>query len=479
MTPLHRQIMIKILMLFDLIIASLAFFMTTYVLYYRVGPVSFERFLSMRVKVQNFAIFLGFLLIWHILLLFYDLYKSRRLSPRWGEIVDIIKATTTGTLVLLVTAVIFSIQMVTPSFLITFWATSTAGTIFGRSLLRFALKQMRMRDRNLRFMLIVGTNPRAVQFAREMERKREFGYRVLGFIDENWEGSEKFQESGYPLVADFNGFSDFIRDNVVDEVAICLPVKSLYDQINEVVKHCENQGIIVRFITDLFDLKIGESTTEQIEGHSVITVFAGAMKGWQVFVKRCMDFCLSLVLMILLFSLFLVTSISIKLTSPGPVFFIQERVGRGKRRFRLYKFRTMVQGAEKKQAELEHLNEVSGPVFKIKDDPRITTIGRVLRKTSIDEIPQLINVLKGDMSLVGPRPLPVRDYEGFDQDWHRRRFSVHPGITCLWQINGRSDLPFEKWMELDMEYIDNWSLGLDLKIMAKTIPSVLSRSGAS
>ncbi len=144
----------------------------------------------------------------------------------------------------------------------------------------------------------------------------------------------------------------------------------------------------------------------------------------------------------------------------------------------MYKFRTMVLDAEEKQAELEHLNEADGPVFKITKDPRITPVGRLLRKTSIDELPQLFNVLKGDMSLVGPRPLPLRDCEGFDRDWHRRRFSVRPGITCLWQVTGRSDLPFEKWMELDMEYIDRWSLLLDFKILAKTFPAVFKGHGA-
>ena len=177
--------------------------------------------------------------------------------------------------------------------------------------------------------------------------------------------------------------------------------------------------------------------------------------------------------------LLIVTALAIKLTSAGPIFFLQERIGLNKRRFRIYKFRTMVPHAEKLMAKLEARNEVSGPVFKIKNDPRITPIGRFLRRSSIDELPQLLNVLKGDMSLVGPRPLPVRDYEGFNEDWQRRRFSVKPGITCLWQVNGRSGISFDQWMLLDLQYMDEWSLWLDFKILAKTVPAVLKGAGAA
>jgi len=183
--------------------------------------------------------------------------------------------------------------------------------------------------------------------------------------------------------------------------------------------------------------------------------------------------------LIILFSpLLLIVAILIKLMSPGPVLFIQSRIGRNKRRFKIYKFRTMVIDAEKQLSKIEHLNEVTGPVFKIKNDPRIIPFGRILRRTSIDELPQLFNVLKGDMSLVGPRPLPVRDYQGFNKDWQRRRFSVKPGITCLWQVQGRTSIPFEKWMELDLEYIDKWSLRLDFEILLRTIPTVLRGTGA-
>jgi exopolysaccharide biosynthesis polyprenyl glycosylphosphotransferase len=266
---------------------------------------------------------------------------------------------------------------------------------------------------------------------------------------------------------------------VVDEVVIALPMKSLYLQASRIAALCEEQGIIVRLLPNFFNLTMARSKAEEFEDISVITLCSSPTESWQLLTKRILDFALSLLSIAILAPLFLLTALLIKLTSPGPVFFIQERVGLNKRRFRLFKFRSMVADAEMRQREVEHLNEVSGPVFKIKNDPRLTPVGRILRAASIDELPQLFNVLKGDMSLVGPRPLPVRDYIGFSQDWQRRRFSVRPGITCLWQINGRSSIPFDKWMELDMEYIDHWSLGLDFKILAKTIPAVLKGVGAA
>jgi len=195
-------------------------------------------------------------------------------------------------------------------------------------------------------------------------------------------------------------------------------------------------------------------------------------------VKRALDVCASACLLLLLAPLAGLIIVAIRMTSPGPAHFAQERLGLNKRPFRLYKFRTMVAGAEARRADLEALNEADGPVFKIRHDPRVTPIGRWLRRTSLDELPQLVNVLKGDMSLVGPRPLPLSDCAGFSEDWHRRRFSVRPGITCLWQVHGRSDTSFERWMAMDMEYIDSWSLALDLQILASTVSAVIRQDGA-
>jgi exopolysaccharide biosynthesis polyprenyl glycosylphosphotransferase len=210
-----------------------------------------------------------------------------------------------------------------------------------------------------------------------------------------------------------------------------------------------------------------------------VVAVASSSKGWPALTKRFIDCVVSVVALILLGPLFLVVCLLVKSTSQGPVFFRQTRVGLNKRMFSIYKFRTMITDAEKVQDQLLFMNEMTGPVFKIKHDPRVTPLGRILRKTSIDELPQLFNVLKGEMSLVGPRAMSSRDYQLFDKDWHRRRFSVKPGITCLWQVHGRSSIPFEQWMELDLQYIDKWSLWLDLKILAQTVPAVLRGTGAA
>jgi exopolysaccharide biosynthesis polyprenyl glycosylphosphotransferase len=478
MTPILRRILIKIFKLFDLLVMALSFGMATAAAHHQLGTVSFDQFLTMRIKVQNVAIFLGLLLVWNLIFALFGLYRSRRLSPRWEEIIDVIKATSFATLVIFIAAVLFRIEMVTPVFIAAFWTLSSGTIILSRVILRYALKMIRSRGRNLRYMLIAGTNIRAVQFAREIEKEAGFGYHVVGFVDNEWICKEHRMRDNHQLIK-FDDFADFLRKHVVDEVVIFLPMNSFYQQYSQIIAHCEKQGIIVRIHSGIFNTKFAGLKTEQSANFPVITIYSGGeVEGLPHLIKRVIDIFISLILIIIFSPLLFITAILVKVTSPGPTFFIQERVGLNKRRFRLYKYRTMVVDAEQKLQELEHLNEASGPVFKITDDPRLTPVGKFLRKTSIDELPQLLNVLKGDMSLVGPRPLPVRDYKGFDRDWHRRRFSVRPGITCLWQVSGRSSLTFEKWMELDMEYIDHWSPWLDFKILVKTIPAVLHCSGA-
>ena len=481
MSSARRKLLLTAFKLFDLGLMILAFMAAALAVLHQSRTLTITEFFSMRVKIQNFAIFSLLVFAWYLIFSLSGLYASRRLSSRRGEVIDVIKGTSLGTFVILLGAVVFHIHLVTALFLAVFWLVSTSTAVSSRLLLRGILAAVRKHGRNLRNVVIVGTNGRALAFARRLASLPELGYRIAGFVDQNWQGMEAFGRAGYALASDFGSFPQFLRTSVVDEVVLALPFRSMHDQGSRIATLCEEQGITVRVLTNLFDLKIARFSAEELEGEGdpLITHSTGSVEGWAIVTKRILDFTISSVVITLLSPVLLVVAILIKLASPGPVLFIQERLGLHKRHFKVYKFRTMVVDAEKRMREIEHLNQVSGPVFKMKNDPRITPIGRLLRKTSMDELPQLFNVLKGNMSLVGPRPLPIRDYEGFNEDWQRRRFSVKPGITCLWQVQGRSSIPFEKWMELDLQYIDKWSLWLDFQILLRTIPAVFRGSGAA
>ena len=479
MEQFHRKFLHAAFKLFDLFVMVAMFMLAAAVVYLQDNTITFNEFLHMRFKVENYVLFSGFVFVWHVIFSSFGLYYSHRLSSIGVEIAALLKAITLGTLIILSCSWIFAIGIVKPIFLLVFVSGTSIITIASRLVLRRLQKWARLRGRNLRYLLVVGANERARKFVRKIESRPELGYRFIGFADEQWKGNGDIEKHGWKLVSNLTDFNSYIKETIVDEVVIALPMRSLYQEASRIFATCEEQGIIVRNLSDIFNSKLARSRTEYFGNEPLIAHYTGAMSGWQIGAKRIMDFVFSAALLLILSPLFLVIALLIKLDSPGPVFFVQERVGLNKRRFRLYKFRTMVEDADEWQKELETLNEATGPVFKIGNDPRITNIGRILRRTSIDELPQLINVVKVDMSLVGPRPLPIRDYNGFCQDWHRRRFSVQPGITCLWQINGRSEVSFEDWMKMDMKYIDRWSLWLDIIILAKTIPAVLKGSGAA
>jgi exopolysaccharide biosynthesis polyprenyl glycosylphosphotransferase len=475
----RRKLLLNAFMMFDLGLMILAFVVAGLAEVHQSGAVTITGFFSMRVKIQNFAIFSLFILAWHLIFSLSGLYASRRFSDRRGEVIDVVKAVSLGTFVILFGAIAFHLRMATPSFLLVFWLVSTCMTVSSRLLLRVILAFVRKRGRNLRDVIIVGTGGRAMEFARRVISRPDLGYRIAGFVDHDWNGMEAFRRSGNALASDFGGFGQFLRNSVVDEVVMALPFRSMHAEASQIVALCEEQGITVRVLSSVFDLKAAPYSSDELEDDSLITHSTGSVEGWPMFAKRILDFTISSIMITLLSPVLLLVATLIKLNSRGPVLFIQKRIGLNKRHFNIYKFRTMLVDAEKRMCEVEHLNEVSGPVFKIKNDPRITPMGSILRKTSIDELPQLFNVLRGEMSLVGPRPLPIRDYKGFNEDWQRRRFSVKPGMTCLWQVGGRSSISFEKWMELDLLYIDKWSLWLDFQILLRTIPAVFKGSGAA
>jgi exopolysaccharide biosynthesis polyprenyl glycosylphosphotransferase len=264
----------------------------------------------------------------------------------------------------------------------------------------------------------------------------------------------------------------------IDEVLIALPMKSRYNEIQNVIRVCERVGVRVKYLTDIFEHARSAPRYEESAAMGVVDIPVAADDN-RLVIKRGIDVVSAVVGLVVLSPVMLLAALAIKLSSPGPVLFIQDRYGRNRRQFKMYKFRTMVADAEALQTLLEQQNELDGPAFKISSDPRITRIGKFLRRTSIDELPQLWNVVRGEMSLVGPRPLPLRDVHRFTHAALMRRFSVTPGLTCLWQISGRSNVQFDEWIRLDLQYIDEWSLGLDLAILAKTVPSVLKGTGAA
>jgi exopolysaccharide biosynthesis polyprenyl glycosylphosphotransferase len=433
------------------------------------------------VPVQlHFVIAMAILLYgWRAAFALIGLHRSRRLSSKLEEeIFDIFKASSAATLLLIAIAVLFHIRSITPHTTLRFMALSSCILIVSRLIMRPVLKAIRRRGHNLRHLVVAGTNIRAIGFANSILAQPELGYQLEGFIDSAWFGP-LVNDITPTIVTDVNGFSSYLRDHIVDELVIALPLKSNYEKANYLVEVCREQGIVVRVLSDLFAISTAKMRIDHFERNTVMSIYTFPIDGMPLVAKRFLDILVSGALLVLLSPVLVLTAVFVKLDSKGTAIFAQERVGLNKRRFRMYKFRTMVVNAEKLQDQLESRNEAQGPVFKIKNDPRITRIGKFLRKTSIDELPQLFNVIRGDMSLVGPRPLPVRDYKGFDQDWQRRRFSVSPGITCLWQVSGRNGISFNQWMDLDMEYIDNWSFWLDMKILIKTVPAVVRGSGAA
>lgn len=472
-----RAILFRALMVIDLGLLMLSFGLAA-ILTTSPDWRTFPGFLAARVSLLSCVLFASALFLGHCVLVMCNLYQSKRLSTKGAESLDVVRAMTLLIACLWCQGKLLRVSDMPVFFLLVFCVVGTILIIVTRLLLRSVLGVIRKRGRNLHHVLILGTNVRAVGFGRKVETTPERGCRLLGFVDDEWSGMAEFKESGFRLASDFDGLAEFLRKNVVDEIAIYLPLRSFYERAAEIAQLAKHHGIIVRLDTDIFDLKFAHQRADAAHGVPQIVASSNGIDGWRLLMKRIFDFTSSLVLLFALSPLFLIVAALIRLTSPGTVFFTQKRVGLNKRQFTMFKFRTMVPAAESIQEKLAHLNEMKGPVFKIKNDPRITPLGQILRKTSIDELPQLFNVLKGDMSLVGPRAMSVRDYQFFSEDWQRRRFSVPPGITCLWQVYGRNAIPFDQWMVLDMDYIDRWSFWLDIKILALTIPAVFRGSGA-
>jgi exopolysaccharide biosynthesis polyprenyl glycosylphosphotransferase len=442
------------------------------------NPAFVVDYLSQRIKVTNAILGVVLIISWHAAFAAQHLYVSHRLSPLRNELKEIARAVVISAVSLLVAANLGRWPTINAATAAIFGALGFAMIAAMRIALRMNLRRLRARGHNVKTLLIVGAGERGQRFAAQLERRLDLGYKLLGYVDSDLALAHSLGADA-PWLGTIDDLPRIVAREVIDEVAIALPIKSQYTQIETAVLLLEEQGITTHMLSDLFPQKLARSQSIDFDGVPIVSMHSAPLFSWRTEAKRIFDLVSATILLFVFAPLLVIAAIAVKLDSEGPILFVQERMSLNKRRFRMLKFRTMRRDAEAGQEELEHLNEKTGPIFKIRNDPRITRVGRWLRKTSVDELPQLVNVLLGDMSIVGPRPLSVRDALRMEIAWQKRRFSVKPGITCLWQVSGRSNLSFEQWMQLDLEYIDHWSLVLDASILLRTIPAIVLARGAS
>lgn len=391
--------------------------------------------------------------------------ETRPLSEEIGRALRTLAATALSLAVLA-----FLVQFREVSRLVTLLYFALAA--LGLSAIRLAVRALRWAPRPLRYYALVGSGPQAAEILLETSGHPEWGLRLAGCIEED----------GIPPDPDFvvlgklSEIGKVLEQHVLDEVVFAVPRERLA-AMEPAILACEEEGVSVRVSLDALRIGPAAMTVADLGGLPMLTFSRTPTDELHLALKRAFDVVVSATALVVLAPLLLGVAAAIRLDSPGPVFFRQRRVGLHGRLFDILKFRSMHRDAEARQAALRARNEMSGPVFKMTDDPRVTRVGRFIRRTSIDELPQFWNVLVGQMSVVGPRP-PIPSEVAQYRRWHRRRLSVRPGITCIWQISGRNEIDFDRWMELDLEYIDHWSLANDLRIFLKTIPAVLGARGA-
>jgi exopolysaccharide biosynthesis polyprenyl glycosylphosphotransferase len=454
----------------DLVLLS-ASFATTAVMCYRLPAQSdLATFLSLRISMRNLLTGVICVVLWHAALWASGIHRSQTFKHQVRRIPLAICLTT------LVSMFAFS-QLSSGGdiyfaaavmWLLSLWSFSAS-----RFMILLVAKYVRAQRGNQRSAIVVGSGRVARELCQHLQAGSHSRYKVLGFVDSAPQHQAEMHIG--QCLGSFDQLEEILLGQPVDDVFIALPQRSSYAITQRALDLCEIAGIQSHLPANNFQTSI----TKRVSADGSQMVLHMVHHDSRRFLKRSFDVVAASIGLILLSPVLLVIAILVKLTSDGPIIFKQKRYGWNRHIFSMYKFRSMVLDAEKQQATLEHLNELGGPVFKITNDPRVTKIGAFIRKTSLDELPQLFNVLRGEMSLVGPRPLPMRDVGRVAELSTMRRFSVKPGMTGLWQVSGRSSLDFSGWMTLDLSYIDDWSLGLDLRILAQTFPAVMKGRGAS
>jgi exopolysaccharide biosynthesis polyprenyl glycosylphosphotransferase len=469
-----RQKVAFLTALADFLLINVAFALAYWVRYELewIKPVAEAHYVPYRFYFP-FSLILSFLLmLTYVVQKLYDYEPKKSFSD---EFTIIFTGTATG--ILLLVAIFFFYRPLFYSRLLLIYAF--AFIVFLLSLIRvlrnIVLGMLRKRGIGVTRVLIVGAGDIGRKVLRNLLAQPHLGYHVVGFVDDN-------PEKGQGYIGRFKGLGgiekipQILQDEAVDEVIVTLPWM-YHRKILSIVEQCERYNVKAKIVPDLFQISLSQIEVDDLSGLPLISIRPVAFRRWEKLVKRAMDLVIASVALIIFSPLMLIIALAIKLDSPGPVFFKQVRVGKGGKEFVMYKFRSMRGGAEEEQERLRELSEVDGPIFKIKNDPRCTRVGRIIRRLSLDELPQLYNVLKGEMSLVGPRP-PLPSEVAQYKEWHKKRLAVSPGMTGLWQVSGRSLLSFDEMVLLDLYYIENWSPLLDIKILIRTIPKVLIGEGA-
>lgn len=475
----------RALIVYDVIVSAAAFLATLFLRDWlaraedRTGPIaSFLHALGgvpPGIEVDKYQlVMLGLLPVWGLASYWSGTADFRR--THGAAALRYARAVGLGLAMFILATFLFRLTFIARSFVAMFAVVQFSSLVCGRVLMIEILRVVRQRGVGGHRVAIVGCGEQAVAFAKVLRNQSPWKIELLGYLQG---GDERQHPEARPELGDVADLAELLDREPVDEVVFAVPGRSL-QAFKEAMDACDARGVDVLFSLPSTVPHKGTMQIANVSGfdYPLLNLRRTPTSEARLALKRMLDLTGGLIGLLVAAPVMLIAAIAIKLDSKGPVLFKQVRAGRNGRKFTMYKFRSMVVDAEELKARLAHLNEMGGPVFKIKHDPRITRIGRFIRKTSIDELPQLFNIIKGDMSLVGPRPpLPseVAQYEA----WQRRRLSVKPGLTGLWQVSGRNQIDFEEWMQLDLDYIDNWSLWLDLKIIFKTVPVVLFRTGAS
>lgn len=412
---------------------------------------------------------------WCLVLYLNGMYRPLRTRAFWMPLWTVIKSAFLADLAFGMFVFLLKFRFINRRFFVLFAVLSFVLISTEKILIYYLIQYIRRHGRNQKHLLIVGTGRRAADFIHRIKMHPEWGLTILGAVDdEPGRGVEHVE--GVKIIGSLQDIPELLHGYAIDEVAFVVPRLRLH-YLEKAIRQCEIEGVEVTIAVDLFDMKIAKAYQTDLDGMPLLTFKTTVPSEWDLFWKRVIDISIAGFGVLIFSPFFVVFSILIRLTSKGPIFFRQKRVGLNGRDFIMLKFRTMYTGAQLELSQVDIYREIYAPPWKQKKLSYVTPVGKLLRKFSLDELPQLFNVLWGHMSLVGPRPtLPqeVRQYEA----WHRRRFSMRPGLTCLWQVKGRREIGFSEWMEMDLEYLDHWSLWLDFEILIKTIPAVLFGHGA-